>query len=278
MTGFAPPMTFSLLETAAKDRRARAAGSPGDPGPTVRAAHGWTLHEHGRLASTNDAAEGLPPWHAVRAEQQTAGRGRLRRAWVSDRGGLWLSAVVPAGSPERGWAALPLAAGLAVCEALSAAGATGLRIRWPNDILAGRRKLAGLLVDQFSPDCAVVGIGINVDNHPEAEEAALAGATVTLRELAPRAPAAADLAFPLLRRLREVVEILLESGFAALAPRLAPWWQTGIQLEVERADARWTGTFLGVDGMGRLEVRTPDGATWNLGAHEVLRVRETTTL
>jgi hypothetical protein len=60
---------------------------------------GWTVHEVASVDSTNLFAAKLPVWHAVRAEVQTAGRGRFQRVWISDQGGLWLSAVVP--SPPR---------------------------------------------------------------------------------------------------------------------------------------------------------------------------------
>src|SRR5690348_7055319 len=116
-------------------------------GGAILEREGWTIHELVSVGSTNLVAASLQPWHAVRAETQTAGRGRFDRAWISDQGGLWLSAVIPAPPPDIALEGLPLLAGLALCEALAELGAGPLRLRWPNDVLVHERKLAGLLLD-----------------------------------------------------------------------------------------------------------------------------------
>lgn len=244
------------------------------PAPVVL--DGWTVWDHEALASTNDVAADLPPWSAVVAGRQTAGRGRYRRVWVSDLGGLWMSAVVPQGRPERGWGALPLAAGVAVCEALREVGAGSLRLRWPNDVMVGRQKLAGILVDQFRPETAVIGIGINVSNQPEAADPALAGDVTRLAALLPAIPERRVLIGAVLARVRGVVGVLLKDGFGALVDRVNPWWQVGVPMDIETADGQAGGTFLGVDQDGRLRIGDADGGTRSLAAHQVVRVREKT--
>src|SRR5262249_27422576 len=125
-------------------------GSSGNVAQATASACGeWMLYEYPVVTSTNLVAAGLPAWSAIRADTQTGGRGRFQRSWVSDHGGLWLSAVVPIMHDETVPRALPLAAGLAVCNTLSALGISRFRLRWPNDVLINNRKLAGLLVDQF---------------------------------------------------------------------------------------------------------------------------------
>ena len=183
---------------------------------------GWTVHEVASVDSTNLFAAKLPVWHAVRAEVQTAGRGRFQRVWISDQGGLWLSAVVPspprsvdlpgpgpgkAGSfarpharPAQPW--LPLVAGLALCDALAELGLTGFRMRWPNDVLVRDRKLAGLLLDQFTPDRVVVGVGVNVLNQPEASDAVLQNHATRLADWLPETPGLTEVAAVVLRHLR----------------------------------------------------------------------------
>jgi len=257
---------------ASQDASGQGAGRV--PPPSSRSVDGWVLWEYEVVTSTNDVASSLPPWSAVRADRQTAGRGRHQRGWVSDDGGLWMSAVVPTGTPEQGWAALPLAAGLAVCEALDGLGVRPLRLRWPNDLLSGRRKLAGLLVDQFQPGRAVVGLGLNVSNRPELADSSLAGNVVRLSDLVPVAPPPAEVAPLILRRLRGVVEAMHEGGFASLADQVNARWSTGHPLEIEAGGTRSGGLFLGVDGAGRLRVQRPDGGISELGAHEVVRMRE----
>lgn len=235
---------------------------------------GWQVQVVESVGSTNDAASALPAWSAVRAVRQTGGRGRHQRSWVSDPGGLWLSAVVPTGPPEQGWAALPLAAGLAVCETLQSAGVTMLRLRWPNDVMSGTRKLAGLLVDVFRPGLAVVGIGINVLNHPEAMENGLSGQVIRLEELVTPVPGLEALASALLARLRGVVDEMHGRGFTALVPRLNRWWNPALAIEIEIDSGIVGGFFGGVDEAGRIQVRLATGGTQVFSAHQVTRLRE----
>ena len=234
----------------------------------------WRVTEVEDVGSTNDAVADWPAWTALRAGRQTGGRGRHRRVWVSDPGGLWLSAVVPIGPPDQGWSALPLAAGLAVCETLSACGVPSLHLRWPNDVLAGPRKLAGLLVDCFRPGLAVVGIGLNVHNRPDRIDPTLAESVVRLADLVDDPPALSDLTLRLLAALREVIGAMEREGFARLATRLDRWWKTGLEVEIEIDSARWNGFFEGVDAEGRIRVRTAGGSTRVFGAHQVTRLRE----
>ena len=118
-------------------------------------------------ASTNDvalalAAQGDCEGTIVLADQQTAGRGRLGRAWHSPAGnGLYVSLVL---RPARVPGLLTLAAGVALAEAVEAVTALPPDIKWPNDLLVGRRKLAGILAETASGDVpqVVIGYGINV--------------------------------------------------------------------------------------------------------------------
>ncbi|MBK9992161.1 MAG: hypothetical protein IPP19_15920 [Verrucomicrobia bacterium] len=143
------------------------------------------MHEFATLPSTNLIAGALRPGHAVRADVQTGGRD----APVAS-GSPTLAALVlrraPRTRPAQKWSILPLGAGWAVIDALREIGITGLRLRWPNDILAGRRKLAGLLVEQYQPETAVIGVGINIANRPDSSKPASSGHTIGVEELAGR--------------------------------------------------------------------------------------------
>lgn len=236
---------------------------------------GWRVLHYSRVDSTNLVAARLPPFHAVRSDLQSAGRGRFQRSWVSDAGGLWLSAVVPLEPEIR--PLLPLAMGVAVIQALADAGALGLRMRWPNDVMAGDRKLAGLLIDQFQAGRAVVGVGINVTNRPEAAEPSLAGKVARLVDLAVPCPPLADLAARLLSRIREQHERLRAGAFAATVSHLETIWQGSrpVQLELDRGTR--TGRFAGVDAGGRLRLVQPDGSESFFAAHEVRHLTEIQT-
>ncbi len=137
------------------------------------------LHWFASLPSTNDYADrladrGAPDGTAVIAEQQTAGRGRLGRAWFSPAGaGLYVSVVVR--FDERGpeglrhgmnaAALVTLGAGIAFADAVRTCTHLPVEIKWPNDLVVERRKLAGVLTEASGsrdPGYAVVGVGINL--------------------------------------------------------------------------------------------------------------------
>lgn len=131
----------------------------------------------GSVGSTNEVATGLVNEGAVEgtvvvAEEQTAGRGRAGRTWVSPPGaGLWLSYVVrPGDVAQRDWTWLPLVAGVAARDAVRAACRVPADLKWPNDLVVtsamcggsgGTRKLGGILTEVVD-GAVVVGIGINV--------------------------------------------------------------------------------------------------------------------
>lgn len=238
---------------------------------------GWILHEFASLPSTNPIAGALPPWHAVRADIQTGGRGRTGRAWVSDAGGLWISATIPVPGPRHKWSVLPLAAGWAMVESLHRLGVTGLRLRWPNDVLLGRRKLAGLLVEQFRPETAVVGIGLNVFNQPHGLDPALDGHTVTLSELVSMQDRSLrDVASLVLRSLRTVQEILAMDGFPEIAQRINQQWdnERHVELTLNNQSGPIRGYFRSIDEEGRLAFTAADGTSQILDATQVALLRE----
>ena len=241
---------------------------------STRLCHGWTVHELAVTDSTNLAAARLPAWHALRAGQQQAGRGRFDRGWVSDEGGLWLSAVVPTGSPAPAWQALPLAAGLAVCHALRGLGVQPLRLRWPNDVLVGDRKLAGLLVEQFVPGLAVVGLGINVSNQPEQRDPELRGLTTRLADLLAAPPSLAGLVERVLCELRAVIGQLDAGGFPPLLPALNPLWGGPRRVELDLDGNLQSGLFTGVGAAGELQLTTDTGQRASYQAHEVRHLKE----
>ena len=114
------------------------------------------------------------------AEEQTAGRGRMGRPWVSHPGASLTFSVLlrPAAIPasRRGW--LPLLTGVSVAVAVREVSAVAAVLKWPNDVLVGPRKLAGILAEQ-SGDLVVIGIGINVATPAGALPAAAGGLRAT---------------------------------------------------------------------------------------------------
>ena len=197
------------------------------------------------------AGRGAPHGTVVTAAEQSEGRGRQGRTWSAPAGRALLCSIVIREPPEL----LPLAAGVAVAEVV---GADAL-IKWPNDVLLDGRKVAGILVEaRLQEGWAVVGIGANVAVRPEDYPPDLRVRAGTLG-LDPSA---------------------IEPTLTALLRALERWVGAGAGpvLEAVRArdallgrEVRWggrTGTGAGIDGDGRLVVRT-DGGEERLDAGEV---------
>jgi BirA family transcriptional regulator, biotin operon repressor / biotin---[acetyl-CoA-carboxylase] ligase len=211
------------------------------------------------VGSTNDvvreravagAGEGL----VVRAEEQLAGRGRHGRTWASPKGNLYVSILFRPRRPLSEAATLSLVVGLSLADAIAKAAGPGfeLRLKWPNDLLAGGAKIAGILLENVSTDpllpAIVAGLGVNVAAAPEG----LPYPATTLRalglEITPEA---------LLERLLAQVggdyALWQEDGFAALRGRwLARAQGLGQPAGVRVGERTISGRFVDVDEAGHL--------------------------
>jgi BirA family biotin operon repressor/biotin-[acetyl-CoA-carboxylase] ligase len=132
--------------------------------------------------NTDLLARGGPEGQVLVAEEQTAGRGRMGRSWVSQPGAALTFSVllrpVTVPASRHGW--LPLLTGVAVATAVRSAASVAATLKWPNDVLAGDRKLAGILAEQSgSGDALVIGIGLNVATPSDALPVSPAGLRAT---------------------------------------------------------------------------------------------------
>jgi len=232
----------------------------------------WTVWEYDSVTSTNLVAAGLPAWSAVRADTQTAGRGRFQRQWVSDRGGLWLSAVVPNPSPNGRM--LPLLAGVAVCDVLHGLGVGQVRLRWPNDVMVLDRKLAGVLIDQFRPGLAVMGIGLNVNNEPASYDPTLLNQVERLANILPAPMRIENLITPLLRRIRSLAQRWHAGESTPLLARVNDLWSKGRRVELDLDGDIRSGRFAGVDDAGRLLLQDDLGASTAYSPEQVRHLTE----
>jgi BirA family transcriptional regulator, biotin operon repressor / biotin---[acetyl-CoA-carboxylase] ligase len=118
--------------------------------------------------STNDDARalaraGAPHLTVVVADTQSAARGRLGRTWIVDPNqALNASWIVRPERPVDAWTVIPLLAGVAVADAVKQRTGVEARLKWPNDVVVGARKLAGILTEAEVPEFVVVGLGMNV--------------------------------------------------------------------------------------------------------------------
>lgn len=230
----------------------------------------YTLDE---TTSTNDEAKrgaknGEPHGATWVAESQTAGRGRQGRMWISPRGENLLFSVlarvacVPARLPP-----LALVAGLAVRDAVArAAPEADVRIKWPNDVLANGKKVAGVLVEATmrsnEVEAVIVGIGINV--HTRQFPAEIADRATSVSLAGARAPDRATILVDVLETLDRDLSICAARGLGLVHARLvAADALRGKRVHGEQGE----GVAEGIDLDGRLLVRRDDGvlARWSTG-------------
>lgn len=233
------------------------------------------VHEHhASVGSTNDRAlawarAGAPHGAMVTADEQTAGRGRMGRRWVSPAGeGLYVSVVLrPAQGWSSRWGALGLAVGLGLREGL-AGWVPEVQLKWPNDLLVGARKLGGVLCEtrwQGPVPDVVIGFGINVLQREWPAELA---ATSLAKELAPgTCPSRQVVLAAVLPALERVLTGFLAGGFPAI--------RTGY----ERSSAVLGRSLtvggaavvgVGFDDDGALRVRAETGgASWRVESEDV---------
>jgi BirA family transcriptional regulator, biotin operon repressor / biotin---[acetyl-CoA-carboxylase] ligase len=209
------------------------------------------------VGSTSDrarelATNGAPHGTLVTAGAQTAGRGRQGRTWTTAPGRALAMSLVLRDVPEL----LPLRAGVAVAQAIGPAA----QIKWPNDVLVDGRKVAGILVEGRPQEhWAVVGIGLNValapDDFPPELRATAATLGLTPEDVEPTLTKLLEVLEAWLGRSPEVVLEAVRARDALRGHAIS--WSGG------------EGTADGIDGDGRLMIRTGDGRRVALDAGEV---------
>ncbi len=215
---------------------------------------GWQLEIHEETASTNDLARELAAWKAVRAERQTAGRGRFGRSFFSDAGGLWLSAVVPAAGGPLPWNGFSLMIGCHLLRLMTRLGVPEARLRWPNDLMSGSRKIGGILIEQ-GQDTLIVGVGLNVSNTPGQHDPALAATTGRLSDMLPCPLDLEELDTLVLDAIADAHAAMLEGGLPLAITELNVHWQEPREVEITLLEGdALQGPFRGLDPEGNLRV------------------------
>jgi BirA family biotin operon repressor/biotin-[acetyl-CoA-carboxylase] ligase len=244
--------------------------------PAVRE---WQVEYHVCVSTTQALARGRPAWSAVVAKEQTAGRGQAERTFTSDPGGLYVTAVLPFDGDALANRGFALAVGWALHGMLVELGVKAVRLRWPNDLMIGARKVGGILVEQGGPDSLLVGLGLNVSNRPWQVDPALAGTAGRLADAMGGAelPDHASLAADVLQAIRSAHEVFSRERLAGLAPRLTACWGESREVMIEPArgvDCPVTrGWFRGINGEGRVLLATEAGVV-PVPAHHIGRLRE----
>jgi len=232
-----------------------------------------TNTEAARQASLG-AREGL----CVVAREQTAGRGRRERAWVSPKdSGLYFSVVLRPRTDARRWPLITLAAAVAARDALEEACALSADIKWPNDLLARGRKLCGILAETAegaAGRAVVLGVGINLNNRAFPPE--ILAAATSVEEQAGRAPDSERLLDALTRQLaRRYEELHTHDGPSAI---LREWeahssYARDRRVRVALAQETFEGITRGLEPDGALRVETDTGDVRIVRAGDVNALR-----
>lgn len=233
----------------------------------------WPVHRFGEIDSTNEEARrramsgDLGPYWLI-AKVQTAGRGRLGRQWDSPPGNLFATALFAFPRPAAEAVLASYSAGIAVLDAARAAGidTTSLKLKWPNDVLAGEAKLAGILIETGASHGQLwmaAGFGINVASAPPRSDRPTAclcqlpgGQGVTADQIL----GALDIAF------RSRLASLLTHGFG---PTRNAWLSEAAHLNAKVTASGTTGILKGLADDGALILETEAGAPAHIRAGEI---------
>jgi BirA family biotin operon repressor/biotin-[acetyl-CoA-carboxylase] ligase len=233
----------------------------------------WRIERHAEVGSTNDLAmargrEGEPGGLVVVADAQTKGRGRQGRSWHSPPGeSLYVSALVRPALPLASVPPITLAAAVAVCDAVNLFAARA-SIKWPNDVLADGRKLAGILTETSTRgDCleaVVIGVGLNVNAGafpPELE-------AISLRQILGREVPRDEVLAALLEELGRRLDQFFAGGLDGV---LADWRSRSQTIGARVITASGEGIATDVAPDGALLVTLDGGAELRVVAGEVLQ-------
>jgi BirA family biotin operon repressor/biotin-[acetyl-CoA-carboxylase] ligase len=228
-----------------------------------------------QIVARDLARAGASEGTVVVAERQTAGRGRLGRAWHSPAGvNLYCSILLRPAVPPHVVPQLALVAGVAVAAAVAEETGEEPGIKWPNDVLLDGRKVAGTLTEMDSAlervEHVILGIGVNLNGGEGAFPPELRDKATSLRRVTGRRVDRAAFAARLLAALEARYGRYLRGGFASVR---AEWESrsslTGAQVRVLAPEGERAGRVLGLDADGALRLRQADGRIIRIVAGEV---------
>jgi BirA family biotin operon repressor/biotin-[acetyl-CoA-carboxylase] ligase len=210
------------------------------------------------IAAVRLAREGCASGTVVGADQQTAGIGRAGHSWYSEPGsGLYVSIVLRLALGSESLPLMMLALGLATQHAIADVSGLAPDLRWPNDVLLGEKKCAGILA-QIEGDAVIAGIGINVGHTSFPPD--IAALATSLRLAGAGVPRDVLLA-ALVTAVEESCGVLTNSGPAAICDAFtrASSYAQGRRVHVEQDDAILEGVTAGLDASGFLLLRQDNG-------------------
>jgi len=230
---------------------------------------GREIHYFEKLSSTNtvakeEAKKGAKEGTTIIAEIQTQGRGRLKRLWVSPKGGVWLSLILKPEIEVEDAMKITLTTAVTVAKTLRSLYGLNAEIKWPNDVLIGNRKVCGILTEaslnRKTAYSIVVGIGINANFTMKSLPGDLQRTATTLMEVLKKSVDLEKLICALLKEFENYYELLKKRKFEKL---LKEWRGLagflGKKVEVTSFKERWAGKAIDIDENGVLIVELENG-------------------
>lgn len=230
------------------------------------------------LDSTNEEAKRLARGGGchgavIWARQQTGGKGRLGRQWISSEGNLFVSVLLQPEKPVAELAQLSFVAAVSVIGALSDMFPESSRLscKWPNDILLDDRKLCGILLESFeTPEgkgpWVVVGVGVNVESFPQSTEFP----ATCLKEAGVELISAKIILSRFIHHFIESYNIWNAKGFAPIRKKWqSAAWGVGEKLVARLPDGNIEGIFQGIDTGGSLQLKLKSGKVQLVHAGDV---------
>lgn len=226
---------------------------------------GKNILTYASLDSTNDTAyklaeDGAKEGTVIIAEKQKKGKGRQGRAWVSPKGGIYLSCIIRPDIEPKEVAKITLVSAVAVCTSIRKTANIPAMIKWPNDIVIDGKKICGILTEmkaeQDKVDFLIVGIGINVDN----ELSLLPKGSTTLSEEAGGNISKVELTKSVLENLEHYIGLFKKEGFKIIRDEWHDLSETiSRHVKVQCHEGKIEGQALDLDADGALVIRLENG-------------------
>ncbi|WP_340392399.1 biotin--[acetyl-CoA-carboxylase] ligase [Paenibacillus sp. FSL E2-0190] len=231
-----------------------------------------STQEEAKFLAENGAPEGT----TVIAEEQTGARGRMGRKWFSPRGkGIWMSIVLRPQLPLSETPQLTLLAGVAVCKAIRRVTGVDAGIKWPNDLLAGGRKICGILLESSLREgelhYCIAGIGISANMTEEDYPDHLQEVATSLRIERGGAPVdRSELVKAVLDELEMHYDLYMKQGFKPIKELWESMSVTlGRQIALNSPQGRSEGVVVGLDEIGGLLLKNSLGEISNVCSGEI---------
>ena len=220
----------------------------------------WKYFKFKEVGSTNDKireyCQSEGQCVVVRADTQTAGRGRWGRRWQSAAGNLFFAAAFEFDIKEAG--KLAFICSLSLLQALKKiAPSADILLKWPNDVLLNGAKVSGILLEKGEGNYIIAGIGVNVAVAPKVENAVYKITSLADAAIKTTAP---ELMLLFMESFSQNLSLLQTKGFAVLRTEWLKYAKNlGKEIIVRQNGKEWKGVFAGIDEDAVLLMQTPAG-------------------